>query len=91
MGPTAQQFGLQIDEYVDERRDPVRATQAALDYLQALHGRFGSWYLAAAAYNAGSLRQDSGNMWSLRSTGDHLDRAARFFGDACAVLREDQS
>jgi len=56
MGPTAQQFGLRIDEWVDERRDPVRATEAALDYLQALHGRFGSWYLAAAAYNAGPTR-----------------------------------
>ncbi len=56
MGPTAQQFGLRIDEYVDERRDPIRATEAALDYLQSLYGQFGSWYLAAAAYNAGPGR-----------------------------------
>jgi membrane-bound lytic murein transglycosylase D len=56
MGPTARQFGLRIDEYVDERRDPVRATDAALEYLKALYGQFGSWYLAAAAYNAGPGR-----------------------------------
>jgi membrane-bound lytic murein transglycosylase D len=56
MTPTAQAFGLRIDEYVDERRDPIRATEAALDYLQSLHKRFGSWYLAAAAYNAGPSR-----------------------------------
>jgi len=56
MSPTAQAYGLRIDGYVDERRDPIRATEAALDYLQTLHDRFGSWYLAAAAYNAGPSR-----------------------------------
>ena len=56
MGPTAVQYGLRMDEWVDERLDPVRATDAALDYLEALHERFGSWYLAAAAYNAGPNR-----------------------------------
>jgi membrane-bound lytic murein transglycosylase D len=56
MGPTARAFGLRIDGYVDERRDPIRATEAALNYLQSLHDRFGSWYLAAAAYNAGPTR-----------------------------------
>ena len=53
MAPTAQQYGLRVDEWVDERRDPVRATDAALDYLSWLHARYGSWYLAAAAYDAG--------------------------------------
>lgn len=57
MSPTALQYGLRVDEYVDERRDPVRATDAALDYLDWLHDRFGgSWYLAAAAFNAGPGR-----------------------------------
>jgi len=59
MGPTATQYGLRVDEYVDERRDPFRATDAALDYLEWLHERFGgSWYLAAAAYNAGPGRME---------------------------------
>lgn len=57
MSPTAMQYGLRVDEYVDERRDPVRATDAALDYLSWLYDRFGgSWYLAAAAFNAGPGR-----------------------------------
>lgn len=58
MGPTAQQYGLRVDEWVDERRDPVRATDAALTYIQWLHDRYGSWYLTAAAYNAGPGRVD---------------------------------
>jgi membrane-bound lytic murein transglycosylase D len=56
--PTAAQFGLRQDEWVDERRDPVKATDAALDYIAFLHDRYGSWYLAAAAYNAGPSRVD---------------------------------
>jgi membrane-bound lytic murein transglycosylase D len=56
MRPTGQQYGLAVDRAVDERRDPVRATEAALDYLESLHRRFGSWYLASAAYNTGQGR-----------------------------------
>jgi membrane-bound lytic murein transglycosylase D len=56
MDATAQDYGLRMDEYVDERRDPVRATEAALDYLYWLRARYGSWYLAIAAYNAGPAR-----------------------------------
>ena len=58
MGPTARQYGLRVENWVDERRDPVRATEAALDYLAWLHRRYDSWYLAAAAYNAGPSRVD---------------------------------
>lgn len=53
---TGQRYGLAIDRAVDERNDPVRSTDAALDYLQMMHDRFGSWYLAAAGYNTGENR-----------------------------------
>ena len=53
---TGQRYGLAIDRAVDERNDPVKATEAALDYLGELHDRFDSWYLAAASYNTGENR-----------------------------------
>jgi hypothetical protein len=54
MAATARQFGLTVAGKTDQRTDPEKATDAALDYLDALHSQFGSWYLAAAAYNSGA-------------------------------------
>lgn len=53
MSATARRFGLKVGKGVDERKDPNAATDAALTYLSSLYDRFGSWYLAAAAYNSG--------------------------------------
>ena len=56
MSSTARGMGLRVDWWVDERRDPVRSTEAAVRFLRGLREQFGSMYLAAAAYNGGPGR-----------------------------------
>ena len=60
MTSTARDAGLRVDWWVDERRDPVRSTGAAVRFIRELRDQFGSLYLAAAAYNGGPGRVSRG-------------------------------
>lgn len=53
MYPTGKMYGLEINSYVDDRRDPLKATEAACRYFKYLYGMFGDWQMVLAAYNCG--------------------------------------
>ena len=80
---TAKRYGLEINWWKDERRDPVKSTVAAANYLKYLHEMFGSWNLAMAAYNAGEgkilkalNRTKTDDYWALLNT-RHIRRETK--------------
>ncbi|AWM13615.1 transglycosylase SLT domain-containing protein [Flavobacterium sp. NRK F10] len=74
MYPTGKQYNLEVNSYVDERYDPLKATEAACQYLSNLYDIFGDWSLVLASYNAGpgnvskAIRRSGGsqNYWNIR-------------------------
>ena len=82
---TGRRYGLRIDQYVDERRDPVKSTRAAARYLRDLYAMFGNWELSLAAYNTGEARiarilerHQVDDFWDMMEQG-YLHRETRDF------------
>lgn len=83
MKATGKRYGLKVDAWVDERRDPILSTQAAAAYLKDLYLMFESWYLAASAYNAGEYKilraieeLKTNNYWRISET-RHIRRETK--------------
>jgi len=78
---TGKRYGLRIDGFIDERRDPVLSTRAAVEYFKDLYKLFGSWHLALSAYNAGEYRVN-------RSVLKHYNRNFWYLSSKRALPRE---
>ena len=90
---TGRTYGLKIDAWVDERRDPEKATQAAIAYLSKLHRQFDDWYLAVAAYNTGERRIDdistsigTKDFWEISATDSLYTETKRYVPKLIAAI-----
>jgi len=83
MKGTGRVYGLDVDWYLDERRDPIKSTVAAAHHLRDLYDQFGSWPLALGAYNAGSgkisraiKKTGTRDFWTIRQS-RHIRRETK--------------
>lgn len=100
LGKTGKQYGLKVDNWVDERRDPEKSTYAAAEYLKNLYEIFNCWFLATAGYNAGEgkvrramKKSKSQDFWTI-SQNRYLKRETKryvpMFLAAVAIAKEPQ-
>ena len=94
MRNTASPYGLRMDQWMDERRDFMRATEASLRKLQDNYNQFGDWFLALAAYNCGAgrlagvlRRNPDADFWTLRRKGLLPRETAAFVPMFLAITR----
>lgn len=97
---TGKRYSLRIDNWIDERRDPIKSTVAAAMYLKQLYSLFNKdWYLAAAGYNAGENKilramdmYESRDFWQLAESGPYLKRETKEYVPkllAAAIIAKD--
>lgn len=90
---TGRAYELRQDAWIDERRDPIKATRAAARHFRDLYDRYGSWPLVLAAYNAGIGYVDRGiqkantnDYWRLAALGAIPEGATRYVPKAMAAM-----
>jgi membrane-bound lytic murein transglycosylase D len=93
MRSTGRIFGLEGNRWVEERRDPVKATRAAARYLRRLYELSGDWYLALVGYNAGPLtteraakQLDTRNFWDMYRSPYLRNQTKNYVPELCAAI-----